>query len=439
MSLLLVCLSLWGVAIGQEVEGNSASEATGPDEVDTATTPVDEATATTPVEEATATTPVEEATERASVEVALEPKPVEMSVLEARAMYELGLTLAEKRMWSEACAVFGRIEAIDTSGEMAARAAAQRQLIAQLPDVSECTPLGTSTKAVGFDLSSKSGDTELAITQSIVGTALGLLLPNALSFQGAQPEVVAAATLVGLGGGLVSSIVASNGSDISEGQAMAVFTGEYIGAWNGLATAFVVYPFGVPSPVTPLRTTVAGIVVGGVVGGITAKQFKPSAADMALVRSGASWGTAFSGATFGLVSADSERAIFGRLLLGTDLGLISGILLAQRLDLSRGRVNVINLAGYAGGVFAIGVLGTIGLDEFGPGVVGSSLILCSSIGLGVGTYLTRNGESSNSGGTAGVGAEYRDGRWHFGMPLPTVVPVKAGEYGVRLPLASGRF
>jgi hypothetical protein len=353
-------------------------------------------------------------------------------------MYELGLGLAAKQMWDEACAVYARIEDQHGDTEFAARAADQRMLIAQMPGLSTCGAVaGAPVK--GFDLAHRSGDVELAISQAVAGTVLGAALPVAMFPDFIPPEVVAASTLVGLGSGLAGSMIVAKNYNVSEGQAMAVFTGEYIGAWNGAALSAILYPLGPPGPAIPLQYALAGFIVGGAAGTASAVYLDPSAADMALVRSGASWGTATAAISFMLVEGRSIQGDFTRMLLGTDLGLVTGIVLADQMDLSRGRMNLINLSGYAGAIVAVGVLGTVGFDTLDSQVVGGAVIVLSGVGLGVGAYLTRDMSGEESAVAAGVGAEYRDGRWRFGMPIPAIVPVREGEYGVRIPLASGRF
>lgn len=379
-----------------------------------------------------------ESEETTTLGTSAEVEEANLSPLEARAMYQLGLGLAAKQMWNEACAVYDRIADQHGDTEYATRAAEQRSMIAQMPGLSAC---GTAAfvSGRGFDLSGTSGDVELVVSQAIAGTAFGAGLPSLLIPNGMTGELVAASTLVGLGSGLAGSMLVSKKYDVTEGQAMAVFTGEYLGAWNGGALSAILFPFGPPSPAAPLQYAMTGFLVGGAAGTAAAIYLEPSAADMALVRSGASWGTGMAALSFTIFYGGEMRGDFTRLLVGTDLGLLTGVILADRIDVSRGRMNLINLSGYAGGVVAFGVLGTLGLDGVESPVVGGSILVLSGVGLGVGAHLTRKMDLTDHGGTAGVGAEYRDGRWRFGMPIPTVVPVRAGEYGIRLPLASGTF
>jgi hypothetical protein len=361
-----------------------------------------------------------------------------LPMLEAQAMYRLGLALADKQMWDEACAVYARVEEQHGDTEYAQRAAEHRAMVAQLPEVQTCG-VASSADGKGFDLGARSGDVELVVSQAVAGTAFGAALPSLYMPNEMRGEMIAASTLLGLGSGIAGSMVASKRFKVTEGQAMAVFTGEYIGAWNGGALSAILYPFGPPAPATPLQYAVGGFLVGGAAGTAAAIYLEPTAADMALVRSGASWGTGMAALSFTIVYGGNERSDFARMLVGTDVGLVTGALLASKLDVSRGRMNLINLSGYAGGVVAFGVLGTLGLEGLESQVVGGSVLVMSGVGLGVGAHLTRRMDETDSGGTAGVGAEYRDGRWHLGMPIPTVVPVRKGEFGLRLPLASGTF
>ena len=311
---LVGLLALLSSAIGQESPETEASEEAAPEteapneesEASDAEQSAVESEAAPAAESETGGAPdsgEDDATPRATA--ASSGEAADLSSLEARAMYELGLGLAAKQMWDEACAVFGRIEDQHGETDFAARAASQRTMIGQMPGVTTCGAVGEATTK-GFDLGERSGDVELAVSQALAGTLFGAALPSVLFGDFVPAEVVAASTLVGLGSGLAGSMVAAKKYEVSEGQAMAIFTGEYGGAWNGGALSTILFPLGPPGPATPIQYAVAGFVAGGAVGTVSAIYLDPSAADMALVRSGASWGTATAAISYTLVQGVPE-------------------------------------------------------------------------------------------------------------------------------------
>jgi hypothetical protein len=267
-----------------------------------------------------------------------------------------------------ACDVFGRVVTDYPGSEEAARASDHIARIA---------------KCRG-EPAEKSGATELVVSQAIIAPPLvTLLVPFSLGMyqDAATPFGVYA---LGVGGSIGATHAIAKRWNPTQGQAMAVYTGELVGLSHGMAAAL-----GTDAG-TIIQTGAGGAVLGGAAGAMIAVQLGPSAGDMALVRSGATWGV--YGAVLSLVvqparGDDQAR----RLLLGGDAGLLVGLgMAALGPEMSRRRVNHVNLSG------GVGVLGAsllytaaarssnVDSTEAMAAVYGAG----AAVGLGVGLYAT---------------------------------------------------
>ncbi len=143
----------------------------------------------------------------------------------------------------------------------------------------------------------------------------------------------------------------------------------------------------------------SGAALASAVGGVllsatTARRLDLDAGDAALINSGALWGT-ISGALFVAVF-DSDGRLWAPLeFLGLNLGVVSGALLAKRMNVSRGHVALIDMSGLAGMVAGVALVNVIE-----PGSEGERLphfaLIGMTAGLISGTYLTRNMDDPKS-------------------------------------------
>jgi hypothetical protein len=360
---------------------------------------------------------------------------VERRALEADAMYQLGLGLMGKQSWGEACAVFGRVQDVYGDLEAATRAGEQMAMIQQMGEpacgaapgaVTAAAQQGSSTPA-GKQPGTVNGDIELAVSQALMGTAFGVYAPFAIGVPDSA-LVISATTLAGLATGLGVSLTVANRHGVTQGQAMAVYTGEAVGITHGLLLGPELGIWNVAQPMT------AGFVLGGAAGIAAAVYGKPTAGQMSMVRSGVSWGAATGALTILMFEIPSALVVLG----GMDLGLVAGAMLSQRLDISRRRMNFINLSGYTGAA-GVAIL-LIGVGGGSPQLMAGVLFVGAGGGLAVGAHLTR--DMDGDGAASGSALELRDGKWYLGMPMPEPAPVRVGEdvaMGVRLPIMKGRW
>jgi hypothetical protein len=129
---------------------------------------------------------------------------------------------------------------------------------------------------------------------------------------------------------------------------------------------------------------------------LTADRFNFDAGDAAMLNSGALWG-AIGGGLFAAIFEFKEGVSEGLVLGGLNLGVISGVLIAQRVDYSRRHVALIDLAGLTGMGVAVSLEAVIdnaveGDNTEGAGTERTAHYALAGMagGLAVGAFLTRN-------------------------------------------------
>ena len=198
-----------------------------------------------------------------------------------------------------------------------------------------------------------------------------------------------------LGGGAVAGIVGGAlagylfiPSDIRQGTASLLMTATTAGLLDGLQLG---------AALSEDERVVSSIALGGAaVGAGTAAwvlgAYDVSDGDAALVNTGLLWGSV-SGVLFTQVFSGGDRTELALTAAGTNLGLLTGAVMARRYDLSRRRVIYIDLAGAAGLVAGLAVQN--GLQSSGEGANSDEsrshfTLAGMAIGLGLGVFLTRD-------------------------------------------------
>jgi hypothetical protein len=132
-----------------------------------------------------------------------------------------------------------------------------------------------------------------------------------------------------------------------------------------------------------------GGVAGAVLGTLSASRIDLDAGDAAVINSSALWG-AVSGTLLWSVFERDRR--IGDVLgfTGLNLGIVTGVILAERTSYSRSHVGLIDLGGLGGFLLGGLLAGTLSANEEGNDRVPHFALIGMASGLVLSSYLTRN-------------------------------------------------
>lgn len=196
----------------------------------------------------------------------------------------------------------------------------------------------------------RSGRTELVIGAMVFGGAAGPLL---------VASILGDSTFGSSGLGLLVYML-SSGAGIGAG-----FLGSFLATRDGIKVGYSSLMLGSAVWGTSVATSlslgldvparyiyglaIAGSGIGMTAGFLIARKLDISAGDAALVNSGGTWGTATGALLAQAIIRNPSGSQFGWFVLGgTTAGVLTGSLLARKLELSRGRVGLIDVGGLAG-------------------------------------------------------------------------------------------
>jgi len=195
-------------------------------------------------------------------------------------------------------------------------------------------------------------------------------------------------TAIGFGGSLLASR-----DGVTPGTTALVNSGTTYGALNGglLAAALDADDDGEVG-----AALLAGQLVGTGVGALLASRFEPTGGQVALATTVGSW----AGGAMVLVNriADTEDhgKLFGSIMAAMNVGLIGGAFLADGVEISRGRVLLINTGGSLGLLLGAGVDVLIEGDDVSQSAIMTSMLIGAGAGLALTTWLTRNWDAPSN-------------------------------------------
>lgn len=262
----------------------------------------------------------------------------------------------------------------------------------------------------------RDGRVELMVSQGIAAPLWFATLLPVYAPERVDPGVTGAMLLLGLGAGIGVPYAITEHIEVTTGQALTVYTAEVLGGWYGLWLEGALGNEGLSG-----RPAHLGVLAGLGAGIGLASAFPDvSAGDVALVRSGALWGTAYGGVALAVFAHDPDRTrAFTVVGMGTTLGVAGTLALTHPLELRRGQVNLINLGGYAGLLTSGAFL--LMLQPEGPRGAIATLGVGSAVGLGVGALLVTRSHGDGALSRLGLPAagfsmlEDGSGRRHPGL------------------------
>lgn len=228
------------------------------------------------------------------------------------------------------------------------------------------------------------GRGDLLIFSGYYGLWLGIAIPVALGAEDAQ--AYAAGLLAAPAISVLLASQATRDASITKGQARIISLGGLLGTWQGLGWSGL-------SEADGNSVVAAGVVAGlaGVGLAIPISRAVGFSEGHAEITTSAMWW----GGWFGLVESsltgradESEESPLVDMLVGSDVGVLTGAIAARGARLSEGRMRLINLSGILGTAFGGGL---ILLAESDDGTTNVAILGAGSIaGLGLGIHWTRD-------------------------------------------------
>lgn len=270
-------------------------------------------------------------------------------------------------------------------------------------------------------------------------TALGLSLMAGVLFAAdvEDPRLFAPILLVGGAGGLTAAMLIERRWSVSRGDNSIIATGGWYGAATGVLVAGA-------AGFQDVRWLVTGGLIGQIVGlsaGIVTSVYTEiSVNDGAVIHSGAIWGLGAGGVLATLVWHSDRRASYGLILTGLVAGLGVGALVSRFVDVSAGRVVVVDLCGLLGVLLGASVGIPIIIDSQSSGhlrAYAGILLGAAAAGIGIGVLLTRRWDETRDRRRPSRRErrrrQNRGGEMSF-VPVPTVIPPAEAIAGARATL-----
>jgi hypothetical protein len=179
---------------------------------------------------------------------------------------------------------------------------------------------------------------------------------------------------------------------VSDARASLIsFAGSW-GMWQGMGwmNALQENPSYDAVVTTGLITGGAGILATAALTG----KHNISAGDGTLITTTPAWSSAYWLWVMILTGTENGRFVLGTTLAAGDAGVIAGALLANRIEVSQGRVRLANLGGIVGGLVGGAVLALSNVDSPKTGV--SIVMTGATLGLAAGWRLTNSYDRPNT-------------------------------------------
>ncbi len=201
-----------------------------------------------------------------------------------------------------------------------------------------------------------------------------------------DPKAYLALTIAGLGTGIGVGILSTRGRSMPSGRAAAIDSATI---WASVNAATISGIVGTSFDTGFGATLATGALALGTSWGLTGRR-SPSVGDVTIVNSAGYWGLVAT--TLGLVTFATEdltgKQVSWTILGGLDAGLVAGVLLARRSDISRGRMLIIDAGGLLGALVGVAIPVFAGSDNsrfYGGATLGGI-----AAGLAATTYFTRH-------------------------------------------------
>ena len=243
----------------------------------------------------------------------------------------------------------------------------------------------------------------LAILQTMHGITQGILLCTIAGCDDSRAYV--AVSLLGGGAGTAASLLLTR-SGLTPGQAAAINSGTVWGFGYGLAS---IGSFDLDGDNATASVMVGALGFTGL-GLLIAEFAQPTAGQVSLANSGGLWAGVVAGMLMATNNNGDERVFFGIEQGVVAAGIVTFALISRDLDISHGRVLLIDAGGILGGLLGASVLFLVDAEQDADVfLVGTSVGVLA--GLGTATFLTRDYDARDD------------------APTVTVAPTAMGRHG----------
>ncbi|MFP2899949.1 hypothetical protein, partial [Corallococcus sp. 4LFB] len=264
-------------------------------------------------------------------------------------------------------------------------------------------PVVSSEEGPSQEGPSKGARASLTIVQTMHGITQGILLCAISHCQDTRAYV--AVSLLGGGAGAALSLLTTQ-SGLTQGQAAAINSGTVWGFGYGLASIGSLDLDGDAST----GAVMAGALGFTGLGILVAELARPTAGQVSLANSGGLWSGVVAALIMGTQDDNDARAFFGIEQGVVGAGLLTFALVSRSLDISRGRVLLIDAGGLLGGLMGLSALFLAFNDGHGDVLlVGTAVGVVA--GLGTATFLTRDFDGPDD------------------APAVSVIPATLGRHG----------
>ncbi|MBI2537377.1 MAG: hypothetical protein HYW06_10550 [Gemmatimonadetes bacterium] len=292
-----------------------------------------------------------------------------------------------------------------------------------------------------------SGRVELIVWGTTYGAWMGIALPLAAGAE--TPEPYGAGLLLGTPVGFFGARAYGQAFPISLGQARVIRFASMWGSWQGVGWQQALnlgnptqrycdpyygggcYEYPVESDLAPVTFSLMGSLVGLGTGIALAQSVNISPGTAAMVEFSGYWATWYGAATGVLFDWEGDGLLSWILLTG-DAGVLAASLIAPKLDLSVGRARLISITGLAGLVAGLGLDLIMSVEN--EKVAIAIPMVTSFAGLGLGASWTRNYDARDRDDLPGGNAllQVRDGRPRLGVPTPLPAALPTSFDGSRV-------
>ena len=201
-------------------------------------------------------------------------------------------------------------------------------------------------------------------------------------------KTVAVGLMIGAPAGLLVSLAATRDAKLTRGQSALISFGGTWGTWQGFGWTILT------DEDDDEKSLIRGAMIGGLSSilatSVLTRKIDLNLGDMAIINSGAVWGTWLSMCAGVISGLDDGNELLAWTLIGGNLGMTTMASLSSEIDITLARANWINLGGIVGTTVAMGVL-TMAAESGISAEAGIGLLMVGGIaGLITGIHNTRH-------------------------------------------------